>query len=516
LAWLATVLRDTGELQSWHRTLELQHHLASLFNRTSATERASLLEQLTHPTQGAGSTSSSGSCTVTPAVRCSQKSPLRNEYLIVMTTFVSALPLVRIQYELYMKEHQHLIVSDHWLSGTSDDLLVGLRWGTSMAMKTLAGITCAHTRRVAAYDFMLVLDDDTAVDVASLDAILVATGVQANVPRLLTPGGASHRRAAASSPDIAQQRPMSDSTNHSDGSAQEHEARWGRKEARLRSKGKDVTAYEQSYAPVRHEPCPMLSSRLPCVITGGHALSEVDSRGDGGRAWLASQPLHRPDGPWPVRLWMNAGFPAGGVGMLLSHAGAAHLDPFVPTCLQCLTCPFYGASNVARAGEVTQRGAWSSSGSTKDIEKSPAAPASIAGAGAADHHLSAVPDAVRTARDAADRLLGFGECAVDGEGAAAAADDEERGRRNPRCAGTDVQLGACWARSGLLTQELTQNVLDTASTERVDGAVVPSTWSRHLSNEKRNHTLFAEAVARLTGRAGAAAGNLECPRSGRG
>ena len=409
VAAFTKVLEESGNLQTWQHVLELQRHVAAHLVPQAV---SSVREWLLAPEKGA--------CEVMPAKPCATKISLRYDYLVVMCTFFRSLHLVRAQYRLWLNRHQHLIVSDH-LVGGPDDGLVGLRWGSSLSMKSLAGMQCAHRRRVAEYDFMLVLDDDSAINIVALDAMLTREAVAPQVPRVLT------------------QEVRADPQHRSEALAVAGPVRWDRKAARLRSKGKDVDRLRDQFSPLRATPCPPLSAAQPCTIT----RRATARPGLANTTATAGEPSeHHPEGPWPPGLWMDAGFPGGGLGILLSVSAAAALAPFIPGCMRCLTCPIFGAANAARVNATTQRGYWNGT----------------------------VPTEIRLARDASDRALGFGHC------------PPEPSSRQLRCAGTDVSVGACWARAGFLTQALP--------------AHVGRPWAAHLSSSKRDGTEFARAVVR--------------------
>ena len=143
---MTRALERTADLQTWSHTLKLQDRLHAEIDHAGASVME-LRDWLMRP-------DADGSCKVTPAQKCSGSARTKYAYLVVMSTYVKSLPFVRIHFDAWMKRFQHLVVSDHILSGTPDDRLVGLRWGTSLAMKSLAGTICAHNRAVSHYDFM--------------------------------------------------------------------------------------------------------------------------------------------------------------------------------------------------------------------------------------------------------------------------------------------------------------------------------------------------------------------------
>ena len=435
------LLSSTGALQNWGATLAFEsalvHHLNFL---TSPADKRQIEHSLLEPT----------SCRVTRAAPPAKCSRLSFSFLIVVTTHFDSLHLVRAQWDLWMSAHQHLVVSDH-RRGSPEDFLVGMRWGSAMAMKSLAGISCAHSNRIAPYDVMLVIDDDTGLRLRHIDAALFTQRVSPGVPRLLSLPSPSQ----AAAPQERQ-----------------------RKETRLTAKGKDVEAYHASVQPLRSQPCPQLSTSEPCLLDSAAALPQPGGNGTQ-EQHLAG--MHTPHGPWPAHRWGTASFAGGGEGMAITHAGVAALLPFVPGCLQCLTCPFFGASNAKRSSFETQRGGYTTSANANG--------SSAEGTGG----LGRVPPEVRAARDAADRLLGFGSCPPEAAGSGKA----------PRCAGTDTQVGMCWARAGYVPQALTLPTAQSPPVSQESDALpaaeglTTATLSKHLAGVKHNQTQFRAELARL-------------------
>jgi hypothetical protein len=104
-------------------------------------------------------------------------------YAFLVQTTESRLHLTRAQEGAFLSRYPHIVaVGDPTLSGAagtaSSDDLVSMRWGSNYGQKTLAGILCASRALHDRFDFLVILDDDTAVNTRALDAVLRADPVR--------------------------------------------------------------------------------------------------------------------------------------------------------------------------------------------------------------------------------------------------------------------------------------------------------------------------------------------------
>lgn len=272
--------------RGWDRNDALQANLSAQLRALSANDIALTRSALTLP-------HSHSRCCVTPA-----RDPcptLRWRFLIVMITNHERLPLVRAQHDAWLRRHDHLVASD-WASTHG---LVGLRWGGSAAHRALAGLQCAalasrrgvETKNMNPYDWLVVADDDTALDVPRLDLLL--TQGHADPSRPIMVGAMMHDVPRLSTAREGA-RPVACSVPPANGQA----------------------------APKWMHACPRPVGVPP-----------------------------RSNGHWSD----SVGWPFGGEGIVVSAAAVPVLLDVMAECMRALTCPFFGALQRGRVPQLGVR-----------------------------------------------------------------------------------------------------------------------------------------------------------------
>lgn len=125
-------------------------------------------------------------------------------YAFLVQTTESRLHLTRAQEASFLSRYAHVVAAgDPTLSGAaamaSSDDLVSMRWGSNYGQKTLAGVLCASRALHDRFDFLVILDDDTAVNTHALDTVLRGDPVRFDPakplllgPRVDSPGMCLH------------------------------------------------------------------------------------------------------------------------------------------------------------------------------------------------------------------------------------------------------------------------------------------------------------------------------------
>jgi len=374
-------------------------------------------------------------CSMRKRVASSSDRLHRLSHIVVMSSMSSRLHLANVQYHAWVHSHDHLIACEerqYFPLNHPLTWLCGMNYGSPLAHRALAAVLCAHrTPQRQAYDWMLVVDDDTVVNVATIDALLRGAAPRA-VPSML---GSRVDMQLNGSVDEA----CGPSVPHSGGSKQDRHALF------------------------------VSSSRSPC---SAHSYANSS-------AWAFSAQPHA--GGWVQRGAWAVGWPYGGHGILVSQAAAVALERVGEDCLACLTCPIYG----------TYTSHHHSLASSDDDRSATMASSANKSDGGGNHDLSAA----LVQAEAALGFGKCGGISYDEHTHKCASayngrhEWDERRRRHRfvpdqncvglgmRCAETDVQLGLCFGRAGYAPQALPRG-----------------RWSTHLNAIRGNLKAFEAAV----------------------
>ena len=107
--------------------------------------------------------------------------PPQNHYplAVALSTFSGRRWMAALSVEHWVHRFPHLVVSD-WEDDDASGL-VGMRWGTGFTWRGLAPVLCLTDALCGRFDWLLFCDDDTAIDVAAIDALVASRLAAADV-----------------------------------------------------------------------------------------------------------------------------------------------------------------------------------------------------------------------------------------------------------------------------------------------------------------------------------------------
>lgn len=117
-----------------------------------------------------------------------EPSPPQNHYplAVALSTFAGRRWMAALSVHHWIHRFPRLVVSDWDDEDTSG--LVGMRWGTGFTWRGIAPVLCLADALCGRFDWVLFCDDDTAIDVPALSALLAAqlAAADAALPHFLS------------------------------------------------------------------------------------------------------------------------------------------------------------------------------------------------------------------------------------------------------------------------------------------------------------------------------------------